>query len=344
MPVSRPVKRCHGSANVSHLTRRQGRRRVESAPVAEPAQVIMTVGMIMQMRNASGQEGTVAGRHTTYYGYPSGPMTRRSGPHISIWRASFTRMLIRVRPKPSSVATKRPWRRSMQPTIRFVTNRAGRAYKASTNTRAASDAGLRPPMAGECDRCGHAPAAVLGFSYQVAWLVSGRRYAVQASLCRNCALALGRAQQNKTLWAGWWGILAFFTNFAVVYRNARGLRYAAKWLATPKPVRDVVAPMREPARIGSSIARRGGFWFATALLVAVIGGGVVLAANQRPTPTFSVGNCVSGTAGTTVHPVSCSDSHDGKIIAEVNSQNDCPSSADGYVDEAGSVLCIDSSQ
>lgn len=218
-----------------------------------------------------------------------------------------------------------------------------RSYETSASAHGRRADGLRSPKAGECDLCGYAPAAVLGFAYQVAWLLGGRRYGVQASLCRNCALALGRAQQNKTLYSGWWGIISFFTNFALIYRNARALRYASKWLTTPQRVSGVVAPMRQPASVGRAVARRGGFWFATALVLAVVGGGAAVAANHQAAPTFTVGNCVSGT-GSSVQPVSCSDSHDGKIIDEVTTQTDCPASADGYVEDAGMILCIDSSQ
>jgi curved DNA-binding protein CbpA len=92
-----------------------------------------------------------------------------------------------------------------------------------------SASGQRAPREGECDLCGSAPARHFAFEYQTAWLLSGRRYLSSVELCRQCALDMGRAHQNRTLYTGWWGVAALFTNFGAVARNARQFRRAVQY-------------------------------------------------------------------------------------------------------------------
>jgi hypothetical protein len=221
------------------------------------------------------------------------------------------------------------------------------AYRRSESAVREPRSTHRPPTSGECDFCGSRPAETFPFEYQSAWLLSGRRFRSTFEYCRQCALAMGRAQQNRTLVTGWWGIAAIFTNFAVVWRNAQLLR-RAKQLPAPEQDPAVVAPLPFPAADTKSVFLRGGMWFVIFVFsaaVVLIGG----ALNRGATPAKSaavvpweIGSCVRGTA--VLHAVPCVDSHDGRIVANVSVPDTCPADAEGYVDREGDlnrIYCID---
>jgi hypothetical protein len=220
---------------------------------------------------------------------------------------------------------------------------SGRASQATSEAHDPTSR-FRSPVSGECDLCGSSPAREFHFEYQTAWIFSARRYSSTLELCRACALAMGRAHQNRTLDTGWYGIFAFFWNFGVVFRNASGLRAAA---AMPSPTQhdEVVAPLRGPVAPTPPLLRRGGAWFAAALVAVVIVVIVVFGSKSSDAPlhtNFEVGACVQGTG--TVTPVDCSASHSGKIVDSADSPNGCPAAATGYVTDGGTVYCIDDTQ
>src|SRR6478672_7139761 len=107
-----------------------------------------------------------------------------------------------------------------------VKTTAQRSRYSRSGEDAESGTAHRPPVAGECDLCGSAPADFFVFEHQSAWLIAGRRYTSAVELCGQCASAMGRAHQNRTLYSGWWGVTAVFTNFGVLARNALQLRRA----------------------------------------------------------------------------------------------------------------------
>lgn len=85
-----------------------------------------------------------------------------------------------------------------------------------------------------CQYCGAVPTKrCLFFGYYSTWYLAfgskwGRppRWAAQGSMCRSCALAVGRYLQTATLNAGWWGLWDLFVApFAVIW-NAVALRRA----------------------------------------------------------------------------------------------------------------------
>jgi hypothetical protein len=105
---------------------------------------------------------------------------------------------------------------------------------------------------------------------------------------------------------------------------------------------------------GRPVFGRLGFWI---LAVLLIGAGVGIAASSRPeqpprftetdspiggsevTAAWAVGSCVSGSF--LVEPISCSAPHDGMIVALERYESECPVTADSYVEDGGSVWCID---
>ena len=244
-----------------------------------------------------------------------------------------------------------------------------RAYDAALAEAHAADT-RRRPVEGECVLCGHGPAAEFEFSYQNAWLIRATRYTQGLSMCGPCALCIGRSHQNRTLMTGWWGILSFFRNLAVVFTNARELRRAGH-LPTPRPVPDVVAPLAAPLDAGRPVFARCGLYVAIAAFV-VLGamgaaseeedpvaaaptapawgsydqqtstGGIYADASttEEPDAGWEVGACVRGPAHSVV-AVACWETNDGEIVDSVGDKDFCPDEADAYVEDDAVVWCID---
>lgn len=244
--------------------------------------------------------------------------------------------------------------------------RMGRPGTAGAGARSRSGPGAqgrqppspyRPPGPGECVLCGCAPAEVFTFVHQIGMIISSQRGTTEASLCRLCALAVGRSQQNRTLVTGWWGLLAFFTNFAVVFANAGQLRRAHR-LGPPQPVANVVGRIPGSMHPGRPVHRRAGLYVAAVIVgfVAFVaigaarsqpstagGGSGGGASAPVPSPTeitdWSPGNCVRGTV--TASPVACTSDHDGRITDAVTNLLFCPPGTDTYVQIRATSYCID---
>ena len=159
--------------------------------------------------------------------------------------------------------------------------------------------------------------------------------------CRSCGIEVFRRQMAHTLGAGWWGVISFVTNFGVILGNLRARR-AITTLAEP-----LASPIRPPLPSGRPLWRRPATWVAPALvtlLVIVIGAAVT---NRTGASSFS-GRCVRFDAGhTKVLKVSCSDSHDGKVIGVAATKVTCPigtSITFRLKVEEDKVLCVDLDQ
>ncbi|MEM9653517.1 MAG: hypothetical protein AAGA65_15600 [Actinomycetota bacterium] len=79
-----------------------------------------------------------------------------------------------------------------------------------------------------CATCGASPTGRFTFTEQVGAFITVLREEVGGRLCRDCAVATGRGVQNKSIAFGWFGLIAFFSNFMTLGRNARTLRRAAR--------------------------------------------------------------------------------------------------------------------
>jgi hypothetical protein len=229
-------------------------------------------------------------------------------------------------------------------------------YRASIEPVRASSSGgrqagptYRAARVGECDLCGSGPATQVVFKHQHAYLIRATVYTSQLELCRGCALALGRARQNRTLIAGWWGVLSFFRNLGIVWTNTIQLRRAAR-LTSPTRSPEVVTPLATPLPQGRSVFGRFGFWF-TMVVVAIIATAIAGSASQpesvgsnlpvgsNPSVGWATGNCIAGSGP--VYPVSCSAPHVGQIVARVTDRSLCSVQAESYVEDAPWVWCID---
>ena len=235
-----------------------------------------------------------------------------------------------------------------------TTARRSQTYR-SDEEPSESGSTSRPPVVGECDLCGSAPAGSFVFEHQSAWLLTGRRHTSAVELCRHCASAMGRAHQNRTLYTGWWGVTAIFTNFGVLARNALQLR-RARTLAAPTMDPNVVAPLAQPAPETKGLFRRGGVWFATLALSAILVAIVLVANPHSSTPTprtapaaaidpWLVDDCISGTPQ--LGRVDCDQPHDGRIVQRVAIPGVCPVATDVYVRHGtgfSNVYCIDTDE
>ena len=211
------------------------------------------------------------------------------------------------------------------------------------------------PRAPGCAICGHSPAEDFRFQYQNSWILASTKFTSEQRMCRDCAQSIGRAQQNRTLLTGWWGLLAFFRNLGAVATNARGLSRASR-LSTPRVADESPNSAGwKPLDPGPTLLGRTGIWLSALVLAVAVG---AMAAASEPPPgdpyrrptlggnsvnvpaaTWSVGNCVSGTSY--LLPVDCSRPHSGRIVKRVVDANICPYSAESWVQDLGYIYCID---
>lgn len=203
----------------------------------------------------------------------------------------------------------------------------------------------RPPRSDECMLCGHMPAHAMSFQHQRAFIFRANIYGTSGTFCRDCGQGLGRSHQNRTLWTGWWGLLSFFRNFWVVWKNSLNLRIAAG-LSMPTISPHVAAVFHTPISPGKPVMRRSGVWVSAALALVLIASasnsedtGSTYYAPPSNAATWSVGNCVSGYSS--LVPVDCSSSHSGMIVSVGSSSSDCGYDAETYVDDFPDTYCID---
>lgn len=220
---------------------------------------------------------------------------------------------------------------------------------------------VRMPRADECQMCGYHPAREFRFQYQRAWVLAASVWSTEARVCRDCALALGRSSQNRTLWTGWFGLIAFFRNLAIVATNAKGLWSAGRLAAPRARPGEIFTPFIRPLPPGKSVWARSGVWVVV-VAVILLGGLGAGTETERTTPasrppftisdapplpttrptsrgaTWRVGSCVS--RGTWVSPVPCSQPNGGEIIGRASSPAGCPARATSYVEIGLTVWCI----
>lgn len=82
-----------------------------------------------------------------------------------------------------------------------------------------------------CEICGATPAARLTTRWQIGLIIISRTTSREVVLCRTHAVQETSRDLGKTLVLGWWGILAFFINLWVVWKQIGALRTA---LALPR--------------------------------------------------------------------------------------------------------------
>ncbi len=202
-----------------------------------------------------------------------------------------------------------------------------------------------PPPNPSCESCGATPSIDRTFKHRQGWVLFSTEHTIHSRLCRNCALAVGRWAQNRTLWTGWWGARSALWNLGHLYINASALRD----VDSMPPPRGALAQPLDPGR---SVFRRGGVWFAiVAVAIAVLA--LVSAVEESNRSSYQpprlqipastpwiVGNCVELVGQDSLVPVSCTSKNDGVIVDFGFKESECPAATDWWVADAGKVFCI----
>ncbi len=163
---------------------------------------------------------------------------------------------------------------------------------------------------------------------------------VKGRFCRDCGTAMGRQVLNRTLLAGWWGLISFFFNWYAIAVDVTMLRKVRSQRA---PEGEAATP---PLPAGNPLWKRGGIYVTAALLVAIV---AFAGQSTDDGADAFAGKCVTFDAALTkVRTVSnCSDSHDGKVVGVVADRNDCPIESDGSLRlkaDDDKVICVDVDQ
>lgn len=175
----------------------------------------------------------------------------------------------------------------------------------------------------ECRVCGSAPAANATFRGVVGIVVIMRLLSHPGPYCRDCGLHVFRDMTSNTLMVGWWSWISAIVNPFMVLNNVIERRKVAR-LAPPMRDPYVVTPVTAPLNPGKPVMRRAQSWLGPALITFLVGTfavvGIVAEDRQQ------VGGCVDGSEF-----VSCEGPHDGRIIAKVSDERDCPAESDSYL-------------
>jgi len=115
---------------------------------------------------------------------------------------------------------------------------ASQAQAGNEPRRAASPA----PIGLACLTCNQRPAKQVQFRRHTGMLLFWMTQVTSAPMCRQCGVGAFRRYMDYTLWAGWWGIIAFFANFYAIGAN---LFNRAKLHSLPLPPNQ---PARGPGR------------------------------------------------------------------------------------------------
>lgn len=201
------------------------------------------------------------------------------------------------------------------------------------------------PSGPTCRVCGAMPASDLGFTEVIGLLIARRYRDLEAFFCRDCALAVGRATQSKTLIFGWWSPTALLHNLYAVIRNWNSLSKANAM--TPPIPGGRSAPGLDP---GKPLFRRAG-GIAVLMVAASLSFQLVTANAGRPRPSspntgaslssYGIATCIALTTDGIAEPISCDSAHDGQIASGTTLSGVCPSWTEGYINDGVTKWCVD---
>lgn len=186
-----------------------------------------------------------------------------------------------------------------------------------------------------CDFCGSMPATDVSLSRGVGMVIVRRSEQVDAALCRDCGTSVFRSMTNRTLLFGWWGFLAFFSNWGHLARNLRARRTLAG-LSQPMPGPTVEGrPLGVPLSPGKPVFQRVGFWlaggFASLVVLGAVmdtlaqagrdGTGAIATAGDLSINDLVVGDCFDDPGGmgpdgmeiTEIEALPCASLHDNEV-------------------------------
>ena len=226
-----------------------------------------------------------------------------------------------------------------------------------------SENGSRTPNDYECAMCAHVPTHLAKLRQHQGFLLFMRTQTFELRACRGCGLFFSREVQNRTLYQGWWGAFSVIINLVVIASNAREI-LAFERLSDPIPPRDNVArPMSEPSWQGKSIFKRVGVYVPVVLLALLL---VSKGSDYRldyqgsnsfttypTTPTtraphqWQAGMCFNMIDNFISSMTSCSDIHEGEVLAVVDFESNCPSAynkvftEDASDADPGKIVCLE---
>jgi len=184
------------------------------------------------------------------------------------------------------------------------------------------------------------------FKNQTAFLVAARLHTTNMQLCRDCGWSLGRQVQNRTLLAGWWGMLSFFRNISYVASNAGELR-RVRSMEDPTKFEATNTPLAAPLPPGRPLVARSGLWLTVGAIAASVVLMVTASANRAGSndgpgtaSEWRIGNCVAWD-DESIRPVPCGDGAMGVIAGRAPAEPSCPANTESYVPDDGFVWCID---
>lgn len=91
-----------------------------------------------------------------------------------------------------------------------------------------------------CKVCGSIPARKLPIRRHEGMIVVQRFHKLEVPLCRTHGVQLTKQHLGKTLLTGWWGLVSFFVNWFVVFRDIVVL-LQYRGLAAPRSVSEAIS-------------------------------------------------------------------------------------------------------
>jgi hypothetical protein len=167
--------------------------------------------------------------------------------------------------------------------------------------------------------------------------------------CRDCGIATVRQMSGETLWQGWWGPASFFiTPFTLLINLVRRIQFGRM----QEPMRHFGAST--PMPVGRPLYRR---WAMVGVLVPLLAVVAVVSApgsggsSNKPSTTVPpaapvlVGRCMTieeSNGEISGALVGCGATHQGRIVAEVDSDADCPNDTEWFFEKTtgSDVICV----
>ncbi len=195
-----------------------------------------------------------------------------------------------------------------------------------------------------CRFCGNVPAVQTTFRQHTGIILVMKFGKVEGPFCRNCGLYAFRSTMSHTLVAGWWSWLSLIAAPITILVNLVRRQKVAK---LPPPM--VQPGGRIPVDPGKPLYKRAAI---LGVLLPVLIAGMFAAIIISDQPENQVGKCVEVLSDQNVDFVSCTQSHDGIIIAVVDNEDQCPADTIGVVErvfstgrnsDGGKLFCIGAS-
>jgi hypothetical protein len=210
----------------------------------------------------------------------------------------------------------------------------------------------RAPEPTECVFCAHSPTLEITLKREIGLVFRRRTIRYHGRYCRDCGMALFRDTQNATLISGWWGIICAPVNVGTIVSNYREYKRLRELAEPTPPTVPVTVERVTPAPVGKTMVKRPGVWLTPIFVAALVvyGSYYLPKAFERQGYNYQVGACVTVNNNDVTGVVSCSQTHDAKIVSIGATETDCPGNTTQIVKERtgdaqpGDIACLDDTQ